>query len=118
MIEEIKITKAIIDTYIKELLDCLESDVIIGGAGPSGLCAGYYLAQKGVKSAETEIVSTGYKEERPKEPPKEKPCRLQFHFLLLIFSRVSFFIVFYVLPVQWCRFKPQPAVHLNPPYLL
>lgn len=50
MIEETTITKAIIDTYIRDLLDCVESDVIIGGAGPSGLCAGYYLAKKGMKT--------------------------------------------------------------------
>jgi thiazole biosynthesis enzyme len=50
MIEETTITKAIIDTYIKDLLDCVESDAIIGGAGPSGLCAGYFLAKKGLKT--------------------------------------------------------------------
>ena len=50
MIEETVVTKAILDTYIKDLLDCVESDVIIGGAGPSGLCAGFYLAKKGIKT--------------------------------------------------------------------
>ena len=50
MIEETIITRAIIETYLKELLDSVESDVIIGGAGPSGLCAGYYLAKKGYKT--------------------------------------------------------------------
>jgi thiazole biosynthesis enzyme len=45
MIEETVISKAIIESYLKELLDSVESDVIIGGAGPSGLCAGYYLAK-------------------------------------------------------------------------
>ena len=50
MIEETIITRAIIETYTKELLDSVEADVIIGGAGPSGLCAGYYLAKKGVKT--------------------------------------------------------------------
>jgi thiazole biosynthesis enzyme len=50
MIEETTITKAIIETYIKDLLACVESDVIIGGAGPSGLCAGYYLAKQGIKT--------------------------------------------------------------------
>lgn len=50
MIEETKITKAIIETYTKDLLDCVESDVVIGGAGPSGLCAGYYLAKQGIKT--------------------------------------------------------------------
>ena len=50
MIEEAVISKAIIETYLKELLESVESDVIIGGAGPSGLCAGYYLAKKGIKT--------------------------------------------------------------------
>jgi len=50
MIEETVISKAIIESYLKDLLSSIESDVIIGGAGPSGLCAGYYLAQKGVKT--------------------------------------------------------------------
>lgn len=50
MIEETVISKAIIESYLKDLLDSVESDVIIGGAGPSGLCAGYYLAKKGYKT--------------------------------------------------------------------
>ena len=50
MIEETIISKAIIESYLKDLLDSVESDVIIGGAGPSGLCAGYYLAKKGYKT--------------------------------------------------------------------
>jgi len=50
MIEETTITRAIIETYIKDLLACVESDVIIGGAGPAGLCAGYHLAKKGIKT--------------------------------------------------------------------
>lgn len=47
MIQETIISRAIIETYLKDLLDSIQSDVIIGGAGPSGLCAGYYLAKKG-----------------------------------------------------------------------
>ncbi|MEE9528835.1 MAG: sulfide-dependent adenosine diphosphate thiazole synthase [Dehalococcoidia bacterium] len=50
MIEETIISKAIIESYLKDLLNSVESDVIIGGAGPSGLCAGYYLAKKGYKT--------------------------------------------------------------------
>jgi len=50
MIEETVISKAIIESYLKELLDSVESDVVIGGAGPSGLCAGYYLAKSGCKT--------------------------------------------------------------------
>lgn len=50
MLKESVISRAIIESYLKELLDSVESDVIIGGAGPSGLCAGYYLAKKGHKT--------------------------------------------------------------------
>jgi thiazole biosynthesis enzyme len=50
MIQEEIISRAIIESYLKDLLASVESDVIIAGAGPSGLCAGYYLAQKGVKT--------------------------------------------------------------------
>ncbi len=50
MIEETIISRAIIESYLKDLNDAVESDVIIGGAGPSGLCAGYYLARAGLKT--------------------------------------------------------------------
>lgn len=49
MIEETTISKAIIESYLNDLLDSIESDVVIGGAGPSGLCAAYYLAKQGCK---------------------------------------------------------------------
>ncbi|MBD3414578.1 MAG: thiazole biosynthesis protein [Candidatus Aminicenantes bacterium] len=50
MIDEIVISKAITETFYKEFLDNLESDVIICGAGPSGLCAAYYLGKAGIKT--------------------------------------------------------------------
>jgi thiamine thiazole synthase len=49
MIEETVISRAIVESYLHELLDSIESDVIIGGAGPSGLCAAYYLSKQGHK---------------------------------------------------------------------
>jgi len=50
MIEETIISRAIVESYLKDLLESIESDIIIGGGGPSGLCAGYYLAKKGFKT--------------------------------------------------------------------
>lgn len=47
MLDEILISKAIIDEFYKEFLNSLECDVVIAGAGPSGLCAGYYIAKAG-----------------------------------------------------------------------
>jgi thiamine thiazole synthase len=49
-LDEIIISKAIIETYFKELINNLECDVVIAGAGPSGLTAAYYLAKAGVKT--------------------------------------------------------------------
>ncbi len=50
-LDEIVITKAIIETYSKELMEYAELDVAIAGAGPSGLVAAKYLADKGKKVA-------------------------------------------------------------------
>lgn len=50
-IDEIKISQAIIKTYMEKLLKNLEVDVAIVGAGPSGMCCGYYLAKEGIKVA-------------------------------------------------------------------
>jgi thiamine thiazole synthase len=51
MIDEIKISKAIIGAYTKKLTDHLCVDVAIAGAGPSGMVCAYYLAKKGKKVA-------------------------------------------------------------------
>lgn len=50
-IEDITVSRAIIETYTKKLLDNLDIDVAIVGGGPAGLCAGYYLAKKKHKVA-------------------------------------------------------------------
>lgn len=50
MLKESKISKAIIDTYYENLNNSLNCDVIIVGAGPSGLVAAYYLAKSGVNT--------------------------------------------------------------------
>jgi len=49
--DEIIISKAIVESYMKDLLEFLEMDVAVVGAGPSGMVAGYYLAKRGVKVA-------------------------------------------------------------------
>lgn len=49
-ISEKQITKAIISEFSKEFEDYIESDVIVVGAGPSGLIASKELAEKGVKT--------------------------------------------------------------------
>lgn len=46
---EKEITRAIVDSFSKEFIEYVESDVIIVGAGPSGLYAGKYIAQEGYK---------------------------------------------------------------------
>ncbi len=50
-LNEVTITRAIIDRYYKKLIDNLETDVAIVGGGPSGLVAGYYLARAGKRVA-------------------------------------------------------------------
>lgn len=44
-LDEIIITKAIIESFTKRFRDYLSSDVAIAGGGPAGLCAAYYLAK-------------------------------------------------------------------------
>ncbi len=50
-LDEIVISKAIIETFSKELVGSLDIEVAIAGAGPAGLTAGFYLAQGGVKTS-------------------------------------------------------------------
>jgi thiamine thiazole synthase len=48
-IDEIKISRAIIEAYNDKLIKALDVDVAIAGAGPSGMVCGYYLAKAGKK---------------------------------------------------------------------
>lgn len=57
---ETDISKVIIQEYTKKLCEHLENDVVIVGAGPAGLAAGYYLAKSGIKTTIVEKkLSTG-----------------------------------------------------------
>jgi thiamine thiazole synthase len=48
-LDEVKISKAIIESYKAKLIEALDVDVAIVGAGPAGMCCGYYLAKAGKK---------------------------------------------------------------------
>jgi len=50
MLDEIVISKAIFESYIKEFIEHLTVDVIIAGAGPAGLVASRFLAEAGLKT--------------------------------------------------------------------
>jgi len=49
--DEVVISRAITESYIKDLLEAMELDVAIVGAGPAGMTAAYYLAKGKVKTA-------------------------------------------------------------------
>ena len=48
---ETEISRAITQEYNRKLTEHLENDIVIVGAGPAGLTAGYYLAKAGHKTA-------------------------------------------------------------------
>ena len=51
MLDEVTISRAIIDRYNEKLQDCLDLDVAIAGAGQAGMIAAYHLANAGLKVA-------------------------------------------------------------------
>jgi len=46
-LDEIKISRAIIESYTEKLVKALDVDVAIVGGGPAGMVCGYYLAKAG-----------------------------------------------------------------------
>jgi len=50
MLDEIVISRSIINSFTQEFSDALEADVAIVGAGPSGMAAAYYLAKNNIKT--------------------------------------------------------------------
>jgi len=50
-LNDVVISRAIIERFSEKLVDYLKMDVAIVGGGPAGLVAGYYLAKKGIKVA-------------------------------------------------------------------
>jgi len=48
-LDEIVISRAIIESYKEKLVSALDVDVAIVGAGPAGMVCGYYLAKAGKK---------------------------------------------------------------------
>ncbi len=49
--DEVVISRAITESYTKDLLEAMELDVAIVGAGPAGMIAAYYLAKERIKTA-------------------------------------------------------------------
>jgi len=49
-IDEVTISRAITESFMKDFMEAMEVEVAIGGAGPAGMTAGYYLAREGVKT--------------------------------------------------------------------
>ena len=47
VLDEIKISRAIIESYTGKLIKALDVDVAIVGGGPAGMVCGYYLAKAG-----------------------------------------------------------------------
>jgi len=49
--DEVVISRTIVESYMKDFIKAMEVDVAIAGAGPAGLITAYYLAEEGIKVA-------------------------------------------------------------------
>jgi thiamine thiazole synthase len=50
-LDDIKISRAIVETYFKKLQEAMELDVALVGGGPANLVCGTLLAERGIKAA-------------------------------------------------------------------
>src|SRR5450756_2922791 len=50
-LSEIEVTRGILEGFSRDFLECLSLDGGIGGGGPAGMTAAYFLAREGVKVA-------------------------------------------------------------------
>jgi len=49
-LDDVTISRVITRSFMEEFQDAMDVDVAIGGAGPSGMTAAYYLAKEGIKT--------------------------------------------------------------------
>ena len=49
-LDDVTISKAIVESFVEEFQQAMDVEVAIGGAGPAGMIAGYYLAKEGIKT--------------------------------------------------------------------
>ena len=49
-LDDVTISRIITASFLEEFQDAMDVDVAIGGAGPSGMAAAYYLAKAGLKT--------------------------------------------------------------------
>jgi len=47
--DEVIISRAIVESYMKDFMGAMEADVAVAGAGPAGLVTAYYLAKEGIR---------------------------------------------------------------------
>jgi thiamine thiazole synthase len=48
--DEVIISRAIVESYMEDFMESMEADVAVAGAGPAGLVTAYYLAKEGIKA--------------------------------------------------------------------
>lgn len=49
-LDDVTISRAITESFMKDFLEAMQCEVAIAGAGPTGMTAAYYLAKEGVKT--------------------------------------------------------------------